>query len=317
MNSFTDSVQYGQYEIAPITDGVRVQYVLGEKYDSSKIRMPQMIGKDRYESLIYSKISSSRERSQLDRYYTLISLEKPTSAEQVSSRELRALEQRLFGEYILVSHEEDYQKLKQEIQELEESLQHLAADSEERSKVQGTLKRARLSMDKMRGDLVYGLLEKFTGFAIGGFDSKTEGYRRGVEKDTDLTREDFLQLINNPTYVLGRIPPFVAKQINEVLSEIGYGVEELTIDHLANRLDPPLPNAAVFSIPVEYVLEGTDLVVRIPGDEVEYPQEVFVDFKINFDAGPGEEFVIHDRTGAKETYPHQHKFIAVFWGRWY
>lgn len=314
MNSFTDSVQYGQYEIILIQDGVRVEYVLGKLYDSSKLGLPQMISKERYESLIYANITDARDRSQLERYYRVVSLEKPTSAEQVSSRGLRQIEQRLFGEYILVSHDESYQKLKKEILELEAELEGLPKDSSQLSAVQDKLRRSRISMDKMRGDLVYGLLEKFTGYAIGGVDSKTDGYRKGVDKDTDLTPEDFYHLIENPTYLLGKMPPFVAKQINDLLPDIGYGLEELTSDHLANRLDPPLPNVAVFKIPVEYVLQGRDLVVRIPGDEIEYPQEVFVDFKIDFNAGPDEEFVIPDRSGAKETYPLTSISLLRFFG---
>ncbi|NLJ73467.1 MAG: hypothetical protein GX331_00585 [Firmicutes bacterium] len=299
MNSFDHSVKYGQFEISSIPNGVRVEYLLGQEYESSQISLPQMIKADRFENLILSQITDPRERSSLERYYTPVSLEKPTNAEKVNSKEVEALEKQLFGDYILVAHTDEYCQLKQEIEVLELEL----AEDQENRDTSERLRRARLSMEKMRGDLVYRLLEKFTGYAVGGLETRTAGYRHDVEKPSDLSLTDFKHLVGEPTYLLGKVPPFIEKQLTESLVEIGYGIAELTYDHLANRLEPPLPNQIVFRIPIEYTLDGADLVVRIPMGEVEYPKNVFKDYTIDFDAGPNGDFLTYDEAGARESYP--------------
>lgn len=299
MNSFDHSVKYGQFEISPLPNGVRVEYLFGQEYEAGQIGLPQMIRADRFEELILSRIVDVRTRSSLERYYTLVALEEPSEAEEVDSKEVQALEKQLFGEYILVSHGEDYQLLKQEISALQARL----TAGEDSQDVRERLRKARSSMEKMRSDLVYGLLEKFTGYSIGGLETRTEGYRHDVEKPSDLSSADFQHLIGNPTYLLGKVPPFIEKQLAEALLDMGYGVDALTYDHLKNRLDPPLANQVVFRIPIEYSLSGSDLIVRIPVGEIEYPKTVFTDYTINFAATPGEDFVTYDEAGGKESYP--------------
>lgn len=310
LNSFQDSVQYGQFTIVPLPNGVRVEYLLGEEYEGSKMGLPQMIKKERLEQLVLARISDEGERAMLQRYYTLVSLEKPTEVERVSSKEIQTLEKQLFGEYILVAHSEEYRALKREIEALESALPAAEGDQELKER----LRLAHRSLEKIRGDLVYELVEKLTGYAIGGLETRTEGYRGDAEKPGDLSPADFQHLIGRPTYLLGKIPAFLERQLAGSLREIGYGLPELTADHLENYLDPPLPNQIVFKIPVEYTLDGPDLVVRVPMEEVAYPREVYADYLIDFTQGPQGDFLSYDHGGIVESYPLTSLSLLRFFG---
>ena len=47
------------------------------------------------------------------------------------------------------------------------------------------------------------------------------------------------------------------------------------------RHRPPYPNLEIFSVPIEYILDGDQLVVRIPTGEIEFPKNV-IDHKGSF-----------------------------------
>lgn len=55
----------------------------------------------------------------------------------------------------------------------------------------------------------------------------------------------------------------------------GYTPEDVQADHEMFGIQPPYPDLRNFKISVEYVLDGDDLVARIPAGSVTYPIEVF------------------------------------------
>lgn len=55
----------------------------------------------------------------------------------------------------------------------------------------------------------------------------------------------------------------------------GYTPEDVQMDHEMVGIEPPWPDLRSFKISVEYVLDGADLVARIPARSVTYPIEVY------------------------------------------
>lgn len=61
----------------------------------------------------------------------------------------------------------------------------------------------------------------------------------------------------------------------EYFKAAGYTPEDVQIDHQMFGIEPPWPDVRNFKISVEYVLDGADLVVRVPAGSVSCPMEVY------------------------------------------
>lgn len=55
----------------------------------------------------------------------------------------------------------------------------------------------------------------------------------------------------------------------------GYTPEDVQVDHETYGITPPWPDPRSFKVSVEYVLDGPDLVARIPAGSIAYPMEVY------------------------------------------
>lgn len=64
------------------------------------------------------------------------------------------------------------------------------------------------------------------------------------------------------------------EDMTALIKETGYTPLDVQDDHIANDLDPPKPKVEVFAISIEYRLDGRDLVVTVPLDEIQYPADV-------------------------------------------
>src|SRR5690606_29282622 len=119
----------------------------------------------------------------------------------------------------------------------------------------------------------------------------------------ELTPADFAHLKEEPSYLLGRLAPLLQGQVQSIFEKLDYGVEDLALDHVQNRLDPPVPLLERFFIPVEYRLDGASLVVQVPMAEVVYPIDQPSAYEVNWGAEEGDEFLIYDTTNELVTYP--------------
>ncbi len=54
----------------------------------------------------------------------------------------------------------------------------------------------------------------------------------------------------------------------------GYSPDNIIEEHLKYNVTPPSKNLQIFEIAIEYIIDGDELVVRIPSDEVLYPKNV-------------------------------------------
>ncbi|MHB1485293.1 MAG: DUF5696 domain-containing protein [Saccharofermentanales bacterium] len=70
---------------------------------------------------------------------------------------------------------------------------------------------------------------------------------------------------------------YVKKQIDAIMKRINYTPEELTRDNEENLVPPPAYANIYFTLSVEYTLDGSDLIVKIPRESIKYKKE---DFKL-------------------------------------
>lgn len=100
------------------------------------------------------------------------------------------------------------------------------------------------------------------------------GHRKDMSQRSHVQFRDIEQL-TAPTYILRNdLMSWDYDDLVKILKEIGYTPEQATADHEENHLDPPIPNVQTFSVTIEYTLDGNDLVVRVPVDEIVYPDSV-------------------------------------------
>jgi len=83
-------------------------------------------------------------------------------------------------------------------------------------------------------------------------------------------------LADTDLYVLyDTVRDYKKKEIQELIISKGYTLEDMNKDHVANKVQASKGNLEVFKVPLEYTLEGENLVVRVPSDDIEYHREAF------------------------------------------
>ena len=83
MNAFSDSVQYGQFVIRPIENGVRVEYHFGRVIETPLY--PQVLTRERFEELIASL--DTAEQNNMKRYYLEINYDTVTDQQTLKNLE--------------------------------------------------------------------------------------------------------------------------------------------------------------------------------------------------------------------------------------
>ncbi len=241
MDNYNDSVLYNQFKITELENGVRIDYTLGKEWDDDDF-VPVMISKERFEKLILDKIDDTDDRDFVKQQYVLVSLEKKTTADEETDSYSVDI-QKLFGDYILKSHDED-------------------EDSE--SEDDFFFGFAPQKLDQK------GLIDLLTIEIIKN--------RKDVTRRDQLKNNDVKQLINTPTYVLrDTVAKWDFADMLKLIKETGYKPEDVQKDHAANNLDIPLSNQTIFHIPVEYLLEGKNFIATIPVNQIKYPIGVLND----------------------------------------
>lgn len=92
----------------------------------------------------------------------------------------------------------------------------------------------------------------------------------------EVKRNDLSPLFNNSAYLLkSNVRAWDLPKLISLIMEVGYTPEEIQVDHKKYNFRPPWPNIRVFELAIEYLLDSEDLVVRVPGDSIKYPINVF------------------------------------------
>jgi len=87
-----------------------------------------------------------------------------------------------------------------------------------------------------------------------------------LEQHPSLEEIDLYLLAEN-------IAPFMKEQLEELILEAGYTIDDMNEDHVLHNVPVVEPRRDIFTIPLEYTLDGKNLVVRIPTEEVIYHEE--------------------------------------------
>ncbi len=224
LNNRADSVAHGQFELFPLEDGVRVEFILGMQWDD-KSYLPVLISRERFEDLILAKLPSASDRRLFTDSYDLVTMKR--APEGYEQQEIYRIDKAaVFGENTLYHPEKELKAADRK------KLIELVADQ----------------IVANRADLAD---------------------RRG------LTAENFLPLQGTETYVLkDRIRAWDLEDMIDLLKQIGYTPEDAAVDHGFYAIDQPQENPRIFHVAVEYVLDGDNLLVRLPLDDVEYPKNV-------------------------------------------
>lgn len=103
MDSFKDSVQYGQFEISDIDNGVRVEYSFGREWMDEDY-VPALITKERFETLLDSYIEDESDKEFVLGNYVLVSLEESAGDSRYEIPTIQGIDvDEVFGSYRLVS----------------------------------------------------------------------------------------------------------------------------------------------------------------------------------------------------------------------
>lgn len=95
-----------------------------------------------------------------------------------------------------------------------------------------------------------------------------------ISRRSEVTPEVMKLFSDTPLYILGgRVSRWDLAEIADIMREIGFVPTDRTddLEYFGYSLDGILPNHIVFTVSVEYILDGPDLVVRVPLDSLSYP----------------------------------------------
>lgn len=91
-----------------------------------------------------------------------------------------------------------------------------------------------------------------------------------------IKTEDIKAVFDTPTYMRKwNIMIWDEEELIELMKSSNYTPDMIIEEHLHYNVTPPTKNLRIFSVAVEYFLDGTDLIARIPGDSYKYPDKVF------------------------------------------
>lgn len=325
MDSYNHSVVLGQYTTASIDNGVRVEYRIGDEYKGVKYILPHLISEHRMQEIL-SRVESESDRRFILDNYVLISLERDPDLPEIEVSEttrpwwkfwqastqptvdesdVESVETILFGGHRLVAKDDTLKSRQQAIERLESEIEELLASGagENSSEVQRLIRdlnRAVSYYENDRAKLIWTLVSKYRGTIVAQYGRV--GGRSDVQSINDLTQDDFRALRNTRTYMLNTDTPFYLEDMAHIFAEAGYTIADMYQDHVQYRLEPPIKSLEVFTIPVEYRLEGDSLVVRIPMGEVSYPHEIPTELEFDFD-DPDGNVVRYKDDSKRQTFP--------------
>ena len=278
-NNFRYSINYNQFEITPLDQGVRLDYAIVEEWRPEHY-VPHMIEASRLYNLIIDNVERERDRKDVLDQYDLIKLAPLGDAPRVSLPGIN--KDRLFGDYTVkvlnptfVELEERLVGIRMELAEVEQAIASNSTEelTAQKDRLERELRNSNSRYEREYTDILWRLVYKI------------QGHRLDLDRIDDIRYSDVVHLIDTPTFVLKDIPRFVMQDLQEIITSAGYTPIEAGEDHLKNNLDPQLPNLEIFKVPIEYRIDGPHFVVRVPSSEVEYPIDV------------------EDRIGQKHTFP--------------
>lgn len=100
--------------------------------------------------------------------------------------------------------------------------------------------------------------------------------RAGINSIREITPDLIESFIETPTMVIGQgIWPWDLETMIDIIKGTGYNPVDKQFDNEVYNIDPPEIPVEIFTVPIEYRLEQDSLTVRIPMEDVIYPNNVY------------------------------------------
>lgn len=217
MDSYNDSVAYGQFEAEPIANGIRVEYVFGKEWDD-KYYLPLIVEQNLYETEFFAKLDAAQGRT-ISNLYALVELREPEEGQTAN----------IAGKYV--------------IHDLGGNLN--ARDQR----------------------IIHNV---FLGHVVACRSDYTQG--------SQVKPEDLEAFLGKPFYMLKSLErdmlPWDKDAVIEITRDVGFDPHIIGEGYQQFNLEAGEPNIVVFKVPIEYRIDGENLVVNLDTTGIEYPLNV-------------------------------------------
>lgn len=271
LDNYTNSVQFYRSEVSKIENGVRIDYTIGQKWRSEDF-LPKLIDEQRYLNELMSAVPSS-EKSDFEKYYVPVSLAKAGGPVSDLGLEVRGLDENrlsaILDGYDIIPLDKSFHDDLAKLSSMQQELAMLQSQTEQTDESQSRISRLQLDVKKLSDDL------KKRKRDVAESILNTILQDRYYETVSEVTKADLDPLRDRTIYYLNAPPRFARDRMANALRANGYTPDDVGPVHEELGLSAPIPNAVVFEVPLEYLLDGENLLVRVPLEEVKYPQDVF------------------------------------------
>jgi len=217
MDSYNDSVAYGQFEMLPIDGGIRVEFKFGKEWEDKHF-LPLIVEKELYETEFFSKLSTNDQRT-ISGLYALVEVAEPGEGEAAT----------IAGKYLIRD-------------------------------VSGTLS----SRDAR---VIHNV-----------FLDHVVSYKSNLSAPTDVKPEDVAPFLGKQFYMLKQrerdMLSWDKTAVIDITRSVDFTPYIIGAGYELFGLEAPKPNIITFKVPIEYRLDGENLVVNIDPAGIEYPDNV-------------------------------------------
>lgn len=106
-------------------------------------------------------------------------------------------------------------------------------------------------------------------------------YNEGLSATKDIKEEHVLPFVGQQFYILKQreqdMLPWDKTGVTDITREVGFDPLQIGESYELFGMDPGKPNIVTFKVPIEYTLDGDNLIVSVPVADVEYPINVLVE----------------------------------------
>lgn len=99
--------------------------------------------------------------------------------------------------------------------------------------------------------------------------AKTEQKRKEILEEFPTAENGDLYVLNDKTR------DYMKENLQQVCVSAGYTLDDMNEDYVDNNVPVEEPNLEIFKIPLEYILDGENLVIRVATDEIEYNKDSY------------------------------------------
>ncbi len=247
LSNLQSSVELGLFEIKNIENGVRINYEFGQKWEEEDF-LPKVISEKEMEKIFVEL--KTKDKKMIEDNFTLVEVKEIKNWEK--KLEIGSDNLNFFEEYSILSKES--KNLAEEI------------DTE-------------LKAGKNKDDIIekinkYNILKDNLSWHLLRL---IESNKWNIDNSNQINNQILMSFLEaeQPFYILNEgIFPFLKSNLIATIKGSGYTPEQVAVNHSEFNIDPPQANTEVFKVPIEYSLDRGDFIVRIPAEDIKFPNKV-------------------------------------------